>query len=514
MAYNFSLMDDEDELDAELLRDSTFRAQSLSSAPTGVQTPRTEPAMVSDRDIVQDGAHSPNKNAEWRPDVAPRDPQLMKQWKDAESAQLSRSQYDPNEYGLGEFARDNGGVLVAGLISALSKDKGRSLPSLAAGAAETNRYYENQRRTDAKNSGDFALKARAQKSSDLQDQLNIKRIQNQDRQLSQQDERIELANKGEGRRGSEFDRKYSPDNPQVQALKSAIVEASGGRVTLNKLDGLDSGGLQSMAHAYDLQYDSANTGQKARDEAIIGGARAGASANATNASEARWAPTIGAQRGVGNARAEEIERPGKVATAGATTAATTAAGNAANQGKEDTKAIDAFNEKNGRKLAILSSLDSVLKDVPEKGAAPGTGYGERAAAAVGAGGLTSQAAQDADAALTKIIMEQSADIFGANSSAKQEINNAKAILGSAMASPEQRTHQLRLFREALQADIAGASAANPKAAAAVRGARSGNGSSGTNGFGGGAKMRSPSGNVGVVPPEKIQAAKDAGWVME
>lgn len=446
-SYNFSLRDDEDdELTASLLEDPTIRAASLSSKPTGTSTPRSEV---------------------WTPDIAPRDPKLTQQWKDAESSQLQRSQYNPNDYGLGEFARDNGGLLLAGIVGALAGDKGRSLPSLANTAAETNRYFENQRRADAKNAGDFALKARAQKSSDLQDQLNIKRIQNQDRTLAQQDERIELATQGEGRRGHEFDRKYDPSNPQVVALKDSIVEASGGRVKREALDGLDSGGLQQMAHLYNLQYDSANTPQKARDEAVVAGATSSASANARNRSDVAYAPALGAAKGVGEARGEEITRPGKVATAGAVRTATEDAADASGQSGKSEKFQTDFAEKNEKLLRARAGLSAVTQRTGS-GIPEGLDFQTRATNAIpGGGNFISDTAslniQDLESAANSVMRDDSGAVIGVKEGAKGMMD----ALGSPTLSAEKKWLAVQNFQRRLDDQLRGKASRGEDAQAVI-----------------------------------------------
>jgi hypothetical protein len=448
MAYGFSLRDDdEDELDAPLLEDPTYRAMSLSSQPTGVAAPRSSATGIEPASYDA---------APWKPNVAPRDPALQKKWQDTESVMLGRAAYDPSDYGLGEFARDNAGVLIASLASVLSGDKGQSLPSLAAAAEETNRYYETQRRADAKNAGDFALRARAQKSSDLADQLNIKRLQNQDRQLAQQDQRIELAGKGEDRRTGEYSRKYDPTNPQVIALKDAIVEASGGRVKRENLDALDSGGLQQMAHAYNLQYDSANTGQKARDEAIIAGATSSASANARNRSDVAYAPALGAARGVGEARGEAITRPEKVATAGAVRAATEDAADAAGQAGKSEKFQTDFAEKNDALLKSRAALARIAARTGEGSTPEGFDVKSRALDAIpGGGNLISDVAslnlQDVDVAATQMLRNDS----GASAAVQEQARNVKQTIGTPGLSAEKKWLAVKNFQAALDADIRG-----------------------------------------------------------
>lgn len=489
MAYNFSLRDDEDDLEltAPMLEDAP--SFSLADPPANeVELPPQAP--------VQQQAWSPSVQT---------NPALSQEWEAAERDALQRAQYNPREYGGWEALRDNGGLLIAGILDA-AVNKGRGLPSLAAETNRINQQAETQRREDAKQAQNFALGARQNRSTVLNDQLRIKQLQNEDRRLAQQDSRIELANRGEGRREGQFSRQYDPNNAQLMATKQRLADAG---VKPELLDGLDQKGLDDLKHRLNIDIDVATTGQRAKSEAVISGAKS----DASNASDANWAPTIGLQKGKGAALGEEITRPGVVKTAAETRGATETAVNAVNAPKEEAKLTREFAEKNSGKLKMLDSLNAVLKDVPEGGTAPGTGYGERMKSAIGLGSMNSEAAQEAEAALADIIIKASADDFGANSTAKQELANAKRILGDPLASPEQRTRMLRKFRDAVQKDVDGISAANPRAAATVVNARGGQPGSGNN-FGGGVKMRSPGGNVGVVPPEKVAAARKAGWTEE
>lgn len=451
MTYRFSLRDEEDELSAPILDEPGYSLadESMDTAP-----PVIPPARAQQRDL-------------WQPTVSQRDPALQEQWSLAEKNSLERSQYNPRDYGLAEGLRDNAGMAIAGVLD-VALNKGRGLGNIATEASKINNQYETQRREDARDAGSFALRARQMKSTDLADQLAVKRLQNQDRTIEQQDQRIDLALQGEGRRGSEFNRKYDPNNPAILATKEAL---KGAGVNPELIENLDQKGLEDLRHRLNLDMDHANAPRKLGDDARSAAVTSAATTDARNRVDTSWAPSLGAARGEGNRRAEEIERPGKVRTAGETTRATTTAGNEANAPKDLVKATAEFNDKNKGLLKMRDELNAVLEGVPEGGAYAGSGRGERLKSAVGLGSLNSEAAQDNEGRLADIIIKMSAEDFGANSTARQEVANTKRILGDPLATPEQRTKAIRRTLEAVETDIAGAASANPEAAKRVTSAR-------------------------------------------
>jgi hypothetical protein len=464
MAYQFSLMDDDEDITAPLLEDETaYKMHALSQSADGQYTVRGGPR-----------AENPPPSP-WQPAAAPRDTSLDPLRRQAEQQSLETyTQGTKNEYGLGELARDYGGMGIAAIID-LVANKGKDLPSLLTanqGVVDKNRAIRSQ---ETKAAGDYALRAGAQKDQSLSNELAVRRLQLQEQGLGQQDQRIGIARGAETRRDAVVDRNQNPDNPQQVAAKQALITAG---VQPEIVANLDAKGLDDLQHKMNLDMDHANTPRKAGDEAVIGGARQAAVQTAENDANIRDLPRLGEAKGKGSALAEEIERPGVVKTAGATAEAG-ARGREVVEApvREQTRSetfSKEFADKHSDILNARTQLGRVLEGVPEGGAAAGTGRGERLAGALGVGGLfngpDAQANQQSMAAALTTIQH---DATGASAGVKEAARIALSVFGDPTASAEDKTQALRRTMAMLDEDIAGLGAARPDDAQKVLNARSG-----------------------------------------
>lgn len=432
MAYNFSLRDEEDELVAPLLEEESFSLAQPGAGPSAsiARAPAAEP---------------------WAPVMTQRDPAMAEKWSLAEKNMLERAQYNPNEYGLSEGLRDNAGMALAGVLD-VALNKGRGLGQIATESAKLNQMYEGRRREDAQNAGNFALRARQLKSTDLADQLAVKRLQNQDRQLLQQDQRIELALQGEGRRGGEFDRKYNADNPAMRATKEALINSG---VDANIVDRLDQKGLDDLSHRLNLDIDHANAPRKLGDDARHAAATSAASTDASQRVQTNWAPSLGAARGEGERRAEVITRPEKVRTSAETTAATTAAGYDASAPKRDAENQEKFAKNNEKLLRAREALSAVHSRTGEGKTPEGLDFKSRALNAVGAGDYISEGAQlniqDLTAAAESVMRDDSGAAIGVKEGAKGMLD----ALGSPTLSAERKWAAIQNFERRLDNQLRG-----------------------------------------------------------
>lgn len=437
MAYKFTLDDDDEinDLSAPALDDPDIRAMRLS-----------------------DISAKPPAKAPWTPDVRQRDPAMDQQWSLAESDSLQRSRYNPSDYGVGEGVRDFGGLALAGILDAVA-NKGRGIVNIAAANQGNMDKYEALRRQDAKDQGEFALKARAAKDNDYQNALRVKQIQ-------QQDERIGLAGLGEQRRTGTYDRAMNTENPVLKAQKDQLVRQSNGKITAEDLASLDGEAIKGLMHGYNADIDSAKTPQKAADEATVAGART----RAVEGVQLGYVAPTEVEKGKGRAVAEEIERPGVVKTAGAQSEATTAGREKVERPLREQERGEAFQEKyakdNKALLGARDALGSVLNGLPEGGTPEGFDYKSRIKDKVGLGSLNSPGAQATQQKLsiaaTAVIHDQS----GAAFSSKEAAQNFLNIMGDPLASPEDRTSATRRFAESVDADLRG-QAVRPKDAEAV-----------------------------------------------
>jgi hypothetical protein len=479
--FQYSLGDDDDDLTAPLLDDPSFTAASqLSSSTTGMQTPRGGPEAEVQQ---QSAARQP-----WTPTTqSNRDPALSAQWQQAERDALTRYQggAEPNGYGLGEGLRDYGGAALASIFDIVA-NKGHGLPSLMManqGIVDKNRALRQQ---EAENAGQFALKARAQKDTSLQNELALKRIQ-------QEDARYGIA-------ADTHARNYDPNDPGAVAQRKALSEATG--IPEEQLAGLDQKAIGVLQHKYNLGIDHLNTPTKAADAQTV----AQATQTGTNQANIDQLPSLGVARAQGEALGEPITRPEKVKTAqaeGTARALGTGLGEAAAEptlrpekaktasavaqaGAEGREIVETpirekregeqfskeFADKHSDILGARQALGQILEGVEDGDAAAGTGRGERLAGALHLGGLfNSDAAQQNQQREAEALNTIQHDITGASAGTKEAARIALSVFGDPTASGEQRTAAIRHTMEMLDADIAGMSAARPADAAKVTRAR-------------------------------------------
>lgn len=503
--YNFSLMDDDDEdnLQADALQDPTLRAISIAGAG---RAPATKPAQP------------------WAPQVVEADPMRKARWDDAEAIALSRSQYDPNDYGVGEFARDNSGLLISGVLDA-AFNKGRGLPTLADASFKQNAQNEAQRRSYAKEQGDFAQKIHGQKSTDLSDQARVRSLQLQEMGQAQQQQRIDQAAAAESRRGVAQSAELDPNDPNVQAVKQALV-AKG--VDPETLDGVNMKGLQRLTHQYNLDTDLAATPAVARSKATIAGAQEGATKNV----DLRMNPQIAAATETATAPIQ-IDKAGKTSTA--TTTARLDAERPDKQRKEGEDFQTHFAEKNDKLLTVRQLLGDVVGGAPDGGMPEGLDDKSQLASKIPFGSrMNSAGANDTirkvNAAISQTVYKDS----GASASLQEAANHASAVINGISSSPEEKWSAIQEFTQQMDDEIASKSTRPGDASAVLqrRGIKPLKGraqpapgdlpslAGGDDEVpapapmappSGGVRMRSPSGNTGMVPTNKVQAALQKGW---
>lgn len=461
MAYQYSLMDDEDDLTAPLLQDPTLRAASLASKPTG--TKAREP---------------------WTPTASARDPQRDAEWSLAEGNALERSQAnDPSKYGVGEFARDNGGLMLASVFDLIGNKgrglfgpKGKSaLPTLMEATSGINARAEAARRQDAKDAGEFALKYRGQKSTDLQDQVNVKRLQqadehegrlvdNQERLLSKDaeskaasDERIALAKAAEDRRKADQDRNLNPENPATRATKDALIKLG---MPAELVEPLDDHALGRLSHQTALGTDLAATPQRAASDAVIADAKGAASQTGQNRANIRDNPSLRVSTAEGDAAGEDIKRPGKVKTV----ADEAQAREAVEAPRRDQERSEAFQEKFAKDNDALLNARSLIGKVEasaagqKEGMPPGLTPGATLASRVPfASRLNSNeendTIRDVGAAIEQTIYKDS----GASASAREHAAHVQEVIGDPTASADTKWRAIQSFRETLDKEISGKS---------------------------------------------------------
>lgn len=408
----------------------TARAAGLAAKPTGV----------------------------WTPTVT-RDPALQDRWRSQELSALDRADYDPREYGVGEGIRDYGGLAITGILDALA-NHGRGLPSLAAQTLSINDASEQRRRQEAKDAGEFALKARGQQNTDIENQLRVKALQ-------QQDQRIGLAGQGEVRRTSEFDRKNNPDNPALKSMKDELMRLSGGRITAENLANLDDTAVKALAHGYNLQLDSANTPQKAADEATVAGART----RAVEGVQLGYVAPTAIERGRGDAVAEGLTRSGRVQTAAETSGATTRAREDITQPLEQKREGEQFQQQfakdNDKLLTVRKLLGDVVNSAPEGGMPQGLDDASTAASKLPFGSrMNTTAANDTIRKVNSAIAQTVYKDSGASASLQESANHASAVINSVTSSPEEKWSAIQEFTQQMEDEISSKSA-RPEDAAAV-----------------------------------------------
>lgn len=466
MAYQYSLMDDdEDDLYAPLLDQAGDYAKTLS-VRAGAQPMRGDPSAGAQVD-------SP-----WQPRASTRDPALDAQWQAAEQQALAQhSAYNPGQYGLGEAIRDNSGLAVASIVGLLAgKTRNadgstrsalmEALPSLVQQQAGINQQSEARRAAEAQAAGDFALKARAQKDTSLANQLAVRRLQLQEAGQLQNAQRIDQAGQGLALRQDTHARTYDPNDPRQRAAAEYAI-ANGADPSIA---GLDSRAMSQVQHATNLDQDAANTPRLAANQATIAGAKQGAE----NAANIRDNPALGLSRGQGAALAEEVTRPGEVQTSRETAEAGARGRETVEQPIRQQRESEAFQKSfakdNQALLQSAQELGTVLQSA-NGGAIEGQGGWSRGLQAVGLGGLDTPEAQANNQRIQAALISIRHNNTGTAFSTREAADNALSILGSPTASAEDRTAAIQRTFELLQADLSAAGAARPEDAANVIQAR-------------------------------------------
>lgn len=173
------LQDDDDPLN-DLLGGGGEPNASSAPAPSYDQTP-PEPDHSLDESLLQGAppeAPPPAAPQQARQPVSeqapPRasfgmqkDPELDAAYRQAQLDALKHGGFDDNKYGVGEALRDNGAALIASILD-IGFNKGRGLGGIVGATANEVGRQEAQRANERKDARDFALKARNNNSTALQ----------------------------------------------------------------------------------------------------------------------------------------------------------------------------------------------------------------------------------------------------------------------------------------------------------------------------------------------------------
>lgn len=430
-------------------------------------------------------------------------------WQQAERKALSHANYDPNEYGLGEFARDTGAGAIASILD-IGFNKGRGLGGIAQGVSDVAQNSEAMRQKRAAQQGDFSLKARDAREGKGYKDAQAKHWDALDniggQRLTISGQNAGTAAEREARIAEDAKRRHDTDTPESERKIDALRQNG---VPESMIAGRSSEELDKLLSIYSKQVDLAN----APRTTAIAVDRAGKEANAKNASELGYAAPTATQKELGSAA-------GKIATAGAVNAA---------EGKvpETTKAAEAsrgkFTTETESAQKVARSIASVLSNKQEGQDIPGLSRAETIANMVPGGrNFVSDAAagvlQDLDIAIEGYSRDQSGAAIGV----KEDAKFLKQVMGDPTASPERREAAIRKFQASNDAYIASKAAVNPEAAEQVLSATGlvspsrmpkprqatvqvNPGAPGT------VKMRSPTGAIYDVPPNKQKSAIAAQW---
>lgn len=480
----FSSDDEDEDFDARLLDD-----------------PRAQPAaLAASLDI------RPANNPETEVGLKLSGSDLDDSWQTAERRALAHSEFDPGEYGLGEFVRDTGAGAIASLLD-VGFNKGRGLPQIAQGTAEIAANADAARQKRAQQQGDFALKARdaregrdykaaQSKHWDALDSLGGQRIG-----ISGQN--AETAAGREARIAEDAKRRHDTGTDEA-GRKIDVLRQNG--VPENMIVGRSSEELDKLLSIYSKQVDLAN----APRTTAIAVDRAGKEADAKNQSELGYAGATAERREVGKAA-------GEIATA---PAVREAKGEITDVEKAGEAGRAKFVKEAGDALQISNELNTILASPRNaEGSIPGLSRKETIASNVPFG----ESALSPEALKVQRSLSRAKEFFlrqktGAAAAMGEKADNTIQVIGSATASAEQKENALKEFQAANDDYINTQAAVNPRAAQSVvdykggkqkigptRGPSPAIPSSGT------VRMRSPTGKEYDVPPNKLKSAQAAKW---
>lgn len=291
--------------------------------------------LIADTFAHKPGAQAPNAPPPAKPTAAMSgdDEVLHRQWRDAERSALAKANPGAREdYGLGEFVRDNGAGILAGLLD-MGMSGGKNVAGIVGQTLSASQNAENARRAEQKQAADFAQTAQAARQRWAQNEnesaYKSLLIDNAQARIATANTNAETAQGRQARLDAEVRRKHDVETAESKR-KADVLIANG--VPREQVEGRSSEELDKLMSVYGKRVDLENMPEKNKLAAQGAGMSAAASERGRTGVEIALKPQVTQSE----IEAEAAKRPGKAETAGAVSAASTTASTAAKAEAEKT----------------------------------------------------------------------------------------------------------------------------------------------------------------------------------